>query len=172
MVLRAGVAAGLRRAICAGRISCRKPATIARASPRDPDDPINILFSSGTTGEPKAIPWTQTTPIKCAADAHFHQDVRPGDVLVWPTNIGWMMGPWLIFASLLNRAAMGSCTARRPAAGSAGSCRSAGATMLGVVPSLVKTWRNTGCMDGCDWSAARASSARPASAPTPTTCAG
>src|SRR4029077_19776043 len=27
------------------------------------------------------------------------------------------------------------------------------ATMLGVVPSLVKTWRNTGCMEGLDWSA-------------------
>src|SRR4030095_11067361 len=26
-------------------------------------------------------------------------------------------------------------------------------TMLGVVPSLVKTWRNTGCMQGLDWSA-------------------
>ncbi|HEV2969021.1 MAG TPA: AMP-binding protein, partial [Pirellulales bacterium] len=74
---------------------------------RDPSDLINLLFSSGTTGDPKAIPWTQITPIKCAADAHFHQNVQPGDVLVWPTNIGWMMGPWLIFASLLNRASMG-----------------------------------------------------------------
>jgi len=27
------------------------------------------------------------------------------------------------------------------------------ATMLGVVPSLVKTWRHSGCMDGLDWSA-------------------
>ena len=69
--------------------------------------PINILFSSGTTGDPKVIPWNQTTPIKCAADAHFHHNIQPGDVLVWPTNIGWMMGPWLIFASLMNRAAMG-----------------------------------------------------------------
>src|SRR5262249_53697693 len=47
--------------------------------PRDPDDVTNILFSSGTTGEPKAIPWTQTTPIKCVADSWFHQDVQPGE---------------------------------------------------------------------------------------------
>jgi acetyl-CoA synthetase len=46
----------------------------------DPSDPLNILFSSRTTGDPKMIPWTQTTPIKYAADAHFHQDGRPCDV--------------------------------------------------------------------------------------------
>ena len=54
----------------------------------DPHDHTNILFSSGTTGEPKAIPWTQTTPIKCAADAYLHHDIQSGDVLAWPTNLG------------------------------------------------------------------------------------
>ena len=62
----------------------------------------NILFSSGTTGEPKAIPWTHVTPLRCAADAWAHQDVRPGSVVAWPTNLGWMMGPWLVYAALLN----------------------------------------------------------------------
>lgn len=33
-----------------------------------PQDITNVLFSSGTTGDPKAIPWTQLTPIKTAAD--------------------------------------------------------------------------------------------------------
>ena len=27
------------------------------------------------------------------------------------------------------------------------------ATMLGVVPSLVRTWRKTACLQGLDWSA-------------------
>ena len=63
--------------------------------PCDPNAPTNILFSSGTTGDPKAIPWSQTTPIKCGSDAFLHQNIKPGDVLVWPSNIGWMMGPWL-----------------------------------------------------------------------------
>src|SRR5213593_301638 len=31
-----------------------------------PGDQTNILFSSGTTKDPKAIPWTHTTPIKSA----------------------------------------------------------------------------------------------------------
>jgi acetyl-CoA synthetase len=120
---------------------------------REPADPINILFSSGTTGEPKAIPWTQTTPIKCAADAHFHQNVQPNDVLVWPTNLGWMMGPWLIFASLLNRAAMGLYCGAPTGREFGNFVQSAKATMLGVVPSLIKIWRNTGCMENLDWSA-------------------
>ncbi len=122
---------------------------------RDSSDTINLLFSSGTTGEPKAIPWTQITPIKCAADAHFHQNVQPGDVLVWPTNIGWMMGPWLIFASLLNRASMGLYYGT-PAGGEFGTfVQNAGTTMLGVVPSLVRTWHGSGCMAGLDWSAVK-----------------
>jgi acetyl-CoA synthetase len=118
-----------------------------------PDDPCNILFSSGTTGEPKAIPWTHTTPIKCAMDGHFHHNIQPGDVVAWPTNLGWMMGPWLIFASLINRAGLalyeGAPTSREF------GCFVQGArvTMLGVVPSLVKAWRTSGCLDGLDWSA-------------------
>jgi acetyl-CoA synthetase len=122
------------------------------AEPGGPDDPINILFSSGTTGESKAIPWTHATPIKCAMDAHFHQNVKSGDVLVWPTNMGWMMGPWLVFASLLNRATIGLYHGAPGAREFGVFVQRAGTTMLGVVPALVKTWRNSGCMEGLDWS--------------------
>ncbi len=122
---------------------------------RDPEDPANILFSSGTTGEPKVIPWTHTTPIKCAADAWAHHDVHADDVLCWPTNLGWMMGPWLIFASLVNRATLalfdGAPTGREFGA----FVEQAGVTMLGVVPSMVKTWRSQGCLQGLDWTRIR-----------------
>ncbi|WP_417734923.1 AMP-binding protein [Rosistilla oblonga] len=118
----------------------------------EPSDPMNILFSSGTTGDPKVIPWTHTTPIKCAADSHFHQNIQPGDVAVWPTNIGWMMGPWLIFSALMNRASMGLYYGSPTGAEFCRFVQDARTTMLGVIPSLVKTWRAADAAQGLDWS--------------------
>jgi len=123
---------------------------------REPSDIANILFSSGTTGDPKAIPWTHTTPLKCAADAHFHVDVQPGDVVVWPTNLGWMMGPWLIFGALMNRAAIGLYCGAPTGREFGQFVEASGATVLGLVPSLVRTWRTSGCLEGLDWSAIKA----------------
>ncbi|KAL0396145.1 UNVERIFIED_CONTAM: putative acyl-activating enzyme 17, peroxisomal [Sesamum calycinum] len=48
----------------------------------------NILFSSGTTGEPKAIPWNVATPFKAAADAWCHMDIRKGDIDARVTMLG------------------------------------------------------------------------------------
>jgi acetyl-CoA synthetase len=121
-----------------------------------PGDAVNILFSSGTTGDPKAIPFTQTTPIKCAADAWYHHDIHPGDVLAWPTNLGWMMGPWLIFAALINRSAIALFPDSPVGTAFGKFVQAAGVTMLGVVPSLVRAWRESGCMEGLDWSKIRA----------------
>ncbi len=122
---------------------------------REPGDLINVLFSSGTTGEPKAIPWEQATPIKAAGDAHWHQDVRPGDVLCWPTSMGWMMGPWLIFSGLLNRATIALYEGGPIERGFCEFVAEAGVTVLGVVPTIVRGWRQSGLADGLDWSAIR-----------------
>lgn len=126
-----------------------------RSVPRMPSDATNVLFSSGTTGDPKAIPWTHLTPLKAAMDGHFHHDVRTGDVLAWPTNIGWMMGPWLIYAALFNRAAMALYEGLPTGEGFARFVERAGVTMLGVVPSLVRAWRDSGAAEGADWSGVR-----------------
>lgn len=114
----------------------------------DPYRATNILFSSGTTGEPKAVPWNHLTPIKSAMDGYFHQDVHGDDVTTWPTNIGWMMGPWLIYATLVN----GACMALYPGATNTAEylqfIRRAGVTVQGVIPSLVRTWRRGGVGEG------------------------
>ena len=119
----------------------------------EPMTHCNILFSSGTTGIPKAIPWNHSTPIKVASDAYFHQNIQSGDVLAWPTNLGWMMGPWLIFAALINRAtiALYDGVPRERAFGQ--FIQDANVTMLGVVPTLVANWRQTQCMEKLNWQA-------------------
>ncbi len=118
----------------------------------DPDDVTNIMFSSGTTGEPKAIPWTHTTPIKCGVDAYLHHDVKPGEVVAWPTSIGWMMGPWHIYASLLNRATMALFYGAPNTREFCEFVQNTRVNLLGVVPSLVKAWQQTDAPRGLDWS--------------------
>jgi len=120
-----------------------------------PDRVTNILFSSGTTGTPKMIPWTHTTPIKCGMDGRYHQDIGQGDVVAWPTNIGWMMGPWLIYATLLNQGTIALYEGAPTSSGFARFVERAGVTMLGVVPSLVRVWRSSGALDQADWGGIR-----------------
>lgn len=126
------------------------------AIPCHPDAHTNILFSSGTTGEPKAIPWTHTTPIKCAADAYLHHDIHANDVLAWYTNLGWMMGPWLIYASLINKATIALYDGVPTGRDFGVFVRNAKVSMLGVVPTLVRAWKNIDCMHRLDWQSIRA----------------
>ncbi|REE83667.1 acetyl-CoA synthetase [Lutibacter oceani] len=118
---------------------------------QDPSAIITILFSSGTTGEPKAIPWTHTTPIKGASDGYYHQDIHKNDVVCWPTNLGWMMGPWLVFASLINKATIALYYETPTNEGFGKFVQDAKVTMLGVIPSFVKYWKNSKCMEQFNW---------------------
>ncbi len=118
---------------------------------QNPDDIITILFSSGTTGEPKAIPWTHTSPIKGASDGYYHQNIQKNDVICWPTNLGWMMGPWLVFAALINKASIALYYGAPMGEEFGKFIQNAKVTMLGVVPSIVRNWKNTGSMENLDW---------------------
>jgi acetyl-CoA synthetase len=121
---------------------------------RNSMDPCNILFSSGTTGEPKAIVWSHSTPIKCGVDGHYHQDIQEGDRVSWPTNIGWMMGPWLLF-QLMNGASVGLFNGITSTHAFCEFVEVAEISMLGVVPSLVKAWKARDATKNCDWSRVR-----------------
>ncbi|KEH20659.1 acyl-activating enzyme 17, peroxisomal protein, putative [Medicago truncatula] len=115
------------------------------------DSVTNILFSSGTTGDPKAIPWTQLSPIRSAADGWALIDIQPGDVYCWPTNLGWVMGPTLLYSCFLSGATLALYHGSPLGHGFGKFVQDAGVTILGTVPSLVKTWKSTQCMEGLDW---------------------
>ncbi len=118
---------------------------------QSPDDFLTILFSSGTTGEPKAIPWTHITPIKSASDGYYHHNIQKNDVISWPTNLGWMMGPWLVFAALINKATIALYYGAPLDEHFGKFVEEAKVNMLGVVPSIVRHWKNSHCMEKLDW---------------------
>jgi len=74
------------------------------------EDVLMVIYTSGTTGKPKGAVHTHCGfPVKATQDMAFGTDVhpfdaaqgRPGDVIYWMTDMGWMMGPWLVFGALV-----------------------------------------------------------------------
>jgi acetyl-CoA synthetase len=65
-------------------------------------DPFMIIYTSGTTGRPKGTVHVHAGfPIKAAAATWPSTSTcRPGDVVFWLTDMGWMMGPWQVFGIL------------------------------------------------------------------------
>jgi acetyl-CoA synthetase len=71
------------------------------------EDPMMIIYTSGTTGRPKGAVHTHCGfPIKSAQDMCHGLDLHPDDTLFWMTDMGWMMGPWEVFGTLLLGATM------------------------------------------------------------------
>lgn len=71
------------------------------------EDTLMLIYTSGTTGRPKGAVHTHAGfPVKAAQDMAFGTDLHPGESLYWITDMGWMMGPWLVFGALILGAAL------------------------------------------------------------------
>lgn len=65
------------------------------------DDPFMLLYTSGSTGKPKGVVHVQAGfPLKNMIDQHLCFDVRRGDRMLWFSDMGWMMGPFLVLGAL------------------------------------------------------------------------
>jgi acetyl-CoA synthetase len=81
--------------------------TDARTERTNAEDVVMIIYTSGTTGPPKGTVHTHCGfPVKGAQDMYHPMDLKPGEVMYWMSDMGWMMGPWLVFGTLTVGATM------------------------------------------------------------------
>jgi acetyl-CoA synthetase len=63
----------------------------------DVEHPYLLTYTSGTTGRPKGVVHVHGGfLVSIAREACYQADARPGDVIHFATDMGWIMGPWTV----------------------------------------------------------------------------
>ncbi|HEY6377901.1 MAG TPA: AMP-binding protein [Candidatus Dormibacteraeota bacterium] len=125
------------------------------------DDTVMLIYTSGTTGRPKGTVHVQGGfPVKATLDMAHCFDVRPGDRLLWVTDLGWMMGPWAIAGTLTIGATLVIYEGTPDHPGPDRLWRVAarhGVTVLGMAPTVVRALMRHGVdpVRSCDLSRLR-----------------
>jgi acetyl-CoA synthetase len=78
-----------------------KNAGRAKTEVMDSEDPLFILYTSGTTGDPKGTLQVHGGfTVVAAQQAAYLIDMNPEDVLFWYADIGWVTGQvWVVYGS-------------------------------------------------------------------------
>jgi acetyl-CoA synthetase len=73
-----------------------QPGTLPAAE-LDSETPYLLTYTSGTTGKPKGVVHVQGGfLVSIAREVCYQADARPGDVIHFATDMGWIMGPWTV----------------------------------------------------------------------------
>jgi acetyl-CoA synthetase len=112
------------------------------------NDQIMLLYTSGSTGKPKGANHVHAGfPLKCMIDQYLCMDVKPGDRMLWFTDMGWMMGPFLVFGALGLGASivLYEGTPDFPAPDRLWKvCATHGVTHLGIAPTAIRSLMSHG----------------------------
>lgn len=114
----------------------------------DPDEPVLLGYTSGTTGRPKGAVHTHAGfLVKTASEVAYSFDLKPGQVFTWITDMGWVMGP----LSIVGTHANGGTLLLYEGSPDAPNHHRVwdlverhGVAMLGVSPTLIRALRSSG----------------------------
>jgi acetyl-CoA synthetase len=113
------------------------------AMPMDSEDPCLLLYTSGSTGRPKGCVHTHSgMPFKVAQESRHALGIDDTSTLLWLTDMGWIMGSFVIAAALVNggTAAMYEGTPDWPEPDRLWAvAERAGVTVLGIAPTAVRS---------------------------------
>ena len=140
-------------ALCAGRPDD------APTEQMEAEAPFMLMYTSGTSGKPKGTVHTHAGfAAKLALDFGLLMDIKPGDRILWMSDMGWLVGPILGYGAPLLGATFvlaGGAPDYPDTARLWRLVEKHRVSFLGVAPTVIRTFMHRGGIGGHDVSSLR-----------------